>query len=307
MRNLSRPMRCLVGVGCLSLLTVKILGETLPDPAVVADAEKRFARTGWDRGIRESFLQFFAEDSIVFAPGPTDARKFYTDYKDKGRALAWHPVFATISRSGELGVTTGPWELKEKKTDPSAIAHGEFVSVWKQQPDHTWKVIFDCGINHPAPTGQPPDLRLEPPSKDLPAKGELVAALERAEKKYADNLRLSARKALLSNASEDIRILRDDVYPGVGDEMAEKIVTSGEPLLQKISGGGVSDAGDLAYRYGSYSVDGGDGSVSGSFVTIWRVESAEERPKGEHAAENREGGWKIILDLEKKAPPAEKK
>jgi ketosteroid isomerase-like protein len=270
-----------------------LAGEPLPDPAVVADAEKGFAQAGWELGIRESFLKFFAERSILFAPGPTDARTFYTNYKDKGRALAWHPVFATIARSGELGVTTGPWQLKNKKTDPTPIAQGEFVSIWKQQPDHSWKVMFDCGIDHPPPTGRPPTLKLEPPNQTLAEKGELIASLERAEKKYADDLRVSTRKALLGAASEDIRVLRDDSYPGVGDEMAEKLVTSGEPMTRTISGGSVSEAGDLAYRYGSYSTQAGNDPVSGSFLTIWRVESPNE--------------WKIILDLEKKAPPKEKK
>jgi ketosteroid isomerase-like protein len=293
MRNLSRTARFFFSAMGLALFVAKLAGESLPDPAVVADAEKRFARTSSERGIRESFLQFFAEGSVLLAPGPTDARVFYTNYKDKGRALIWQPVFATVARSGDLGVTTGPWELKEKKTDPKAIAHGEFVSVWKQQADHTWKVIFDCGIDHPAPTGATPKLQLEPPSQNLPGKNELLMGLERAEKKYADTLAVSARKGLLTAASEDIRVLRDNAYPGVGEEMAEKLVTSGEPTMRKNSGGRVSDSGDLAYRYGSYSAPGENAAGSGSFLTIWRVESPNE--------------WKIILDLEKKAPPPEKK
>ena len=293
MRNLSRAATLFLSLALLSLPATKVSAEQLPDPATVAEAEKRFAQTASERGIRESFLQFFAEGSVLLAPGPTDARVFYTNYKDKGRLLAWQPIFATISRSGDLGVTTGPWELKEKKTDSTPIAHGEFVSVWKLQSDHNWKVIFDCGIDHPAPTGKPPAIQLEPPNEALPDKSELLAALEQAEKEFADTLRVSSRKALLSPASEDIRILRDDAYPGVGDEMAEKLVTSGEPMMRKNSGGGVSDSGDLAYRYGSYSRQDSGPKVSGSFLTIWRVESPNE--------------WKIILDLEKKAPPEEKK
>ena len=64
-------------------------------------------------------------------------------------------------------------------------------------------------------------------------------------------------------------------------------------MTRRISGGAVSEAADLAYRYGSYSGQNGNGPVSGSFLTIWRVESPNQ--------------WKIILDLEKKTPAAEKK
>jgi hypothetical protein len=35
-----------------------------------------------DRGIRQSLLQFLADDSVVFAPDPKNGKKFYTEYKD---------------------------------------------------------------------------------------------------------------------------------------------------------------------------------------------------------------------------------
>src|ERR1700757_5143707 len=104
MRILSKALTFLFVLGCVTPLGIALAGETLPDPAVVADAEKRFAKAGLELGIKESFLRFFADGSVLLAPGPVDARKFYTDYKEKGRALAWQPVFATIARSGDLGV-----------------------------------------------------------------------------------------------------------------------------------------------------------------------------------------------------------
>src|ERR1044071_3503743 len=81
----------------------------------VVEAEKSFAATSVERGIRESFLKFFAENSIIFAPEPKNGKKFYTYYEDKGRRLSWRPLFATIANSAELGVTTGPWELAKSK------------------------------------------------------------------------------------------------------------------------------------------------------------------------------------------------
>ena len=40
----------------------------------LVDAERNFARTALKRGIRDSFLQFLAEGSSAFAPGPTNAK-----------------------------------------------------------------------------------------------------------------------------------------------------------------------------------------------------------------------------------------
>src|SRR4030081_2255218 len=69
----------------------------------VVESEQNFARTGVERGIRESFLQFFADDSIIFAPEPKNGKKFYTNYEERGQKLIWQPIFATVASSSELG------------------------------------------------------------------------------------------------------------------------------------------------------------------------------------------------------------
>jgi hypothetical protein len=95
----------------------------------LVEAEKSFSDTSAERGIRESFLQFFADDSIIFAPEPKNGKKFYSGCDDKGRKLTWRPVFATIASSGELGVTAGPWVMAKSTAEAKPIAFGDFLSV----------------------------------------------------------------------------------------------------------------------------------------------------------------------------------
>jgi len=116
--------------------------------ALVA-TENNFSRASVEHGIRDSFLQFFADDSIIFAPEPKNGKKFYANYEDKGRKLIWQPIFATIANSADLGVTTGPWEMKSSASDDTSVAFGQFVSIWKRQPEKSWKVIVDVGIDNP--------------------------------------------------------------------------------------------------------------------------------------------------------------
>ena len=254
----------------------------------VVESERKFAHTCLEHGIRESFLQFFADDSIIFAPAPTNGKAFYAKYEDKGRRLIWQPIFATVSNSGELGVTTGPWELKKSATEETPLAFGQFVSIWRKQPDNSWKVIVDVGIDNPQPTTATPDVKLSPPAEAANTDANLRRhALEKSEKMFANALAVDAGRAISDSASEETRVFRDDSFPTVGKEAATIMLNSDHgKMTRKVSGGAMSASSDLAYRYGSYSSEHGKSTEPGYFLTIWRVD--------------RNGDWKIILDLQKK-------
>lgn len=264
---------------------------SLPILRAVVASERNFARNCLEHGIHESFLQFFADDSIIFAPAPTNGKAFYQKYEDKGPRLVWQPIFASVSNSGELGVTTGPWELRQSATDQTAIAFGQFVSIWKKQPDNSWKVIVDVGIDNPKPTGSPPEVQLSPPGEPSNTDVSLRhRSLEQAEKSLANSLTVDAGKAVSDLASEEIRVFRDDSFPAVGNATAKIMLNSDHrKLARKISGAAISASSDLAYCYGSYSNEHGDSSAAGHFLTIWKLDRA--------------GDWKILLDFQKDTKP----
>jgi hypothetical protein len=254
----------------------------------LVEAEKGFARTALIRGIREAFLQFLAANSLVFNPSPMNGRTLYEKYDDKGRRLIWEPVFATISRSEELGVTTGPWELKKSATDRDSIAFGQFVSVWKKQPDNTWKVILDVGIDHPPPKTIAPKLQLLPAEEAIPNSDPNMPRpiLDRAEQTFLEALKADAGAAILAAADNGVRIFREDSFPAVGKSAAKLMPNSDHTrTTRSIFGGTTSTSGDLAYRYGSYSSERENVSERGYFLSIWRVDSKRD--------------WKLLLDLQK--------
>src|ERR1700739_1940772 len=58
--------------------------------------------------------------------------------------LTWHPNRVGVARSGELGYTSGTYELSFKDASGKPIGDkGKYLIVWKKQPDNTWKVLFD--------------------------------------------------------------------------------------------------------------------------------------------------------------------
>jgi ketosteroid isomerase-like protein len=274
----------------LFLLTGGAQGQEAPDikgAREVFEAEKAFARDGFERGIRESFLKFFADDSVLFAPGPTNGKAFYEKFAEKGRRLIWGPSFATISNSGEMGVTTGPWHLEKSNTDNEVLGYGEFATIWKRQANKEWKVALDIGIEHPKPPGEQPKAQLlapaatRKPDKNAPSN---ESALANAEKIFLEALAVNELKALIDSASSDLRVLRDGAFPVLGKEAVPKITGPTGKVTRTNQGGGISDARDLAYRYGSYVREAGGKTDRGYFFSVWQFEQT----------------WRLLLDLHKK-------
>lgn len=69
--------------------------------------------------------------------------------------LTWHPNSVGVARSGELGYTSGTYELSFKDASGKTIADkGKYLIVWKKYPDSTWKVLFDMS-NSDLPPASP--------------------------------------------------------------------------------------------------------------------------------------------------------
>jgi ketosteroid isomerase-like protein len=288
MRILSKTSRLLPVVIPIGAMLMAADSSLMPALQAVVDSERNFAHTSVDRGIKQSFLQFFSDNSTVFAPGPTNGKAFYTNYQDKGYRLSWGPAFATISNSGDVGLTTGPWELRKSAADETPMGFGEFVSLWKKQPDGVWKVIVDVGIAHPKPSAKPGEVQLS-----LPPPGPLDdSELPKTEELFAKGLRDDGGARLLDFVSDEVRILRDQNLPAAGKEAAKAMLDSDRAkMVRQVAGAGHSPGNDLAWCFGAYSSPTQD-AVEGYYLTVWRFEP---------------NGWKIILDLQKPAPKSEKK
>ena len=284
-------------------------------PALVSlvEAERAFARTSVERGVRESFLAFFADDGINFQPHPTKTREAFLKRPVPATrppvTLNWEPIFADVSRAGDLGYTTGPYRLIDQSPEHRPTRHGYYFSIWKRQPDGAWKVALDVGIQTPAPDAQERALRFQSVRNLSPAKkasGNVNLEVIRAELLEADrefihaaNSR-GASKAYQSHLGDEARLHRNGIFPltsrdAIRSFLAQKkFMLSGEPLKAE-----VAQSNDLGYTYGSYELREEGGSVTqatekGYYVRVWKRDGAGG------------GRWKIVLDTTHPLPPAEK-
>jgi ketosteroid isomerase-like protein len=261
------------------------------------NAETNFAEMAAEKGTRDAFLANLSDEAVIFDPGPVNGKKVWLKRESSESKLIWQPIFADVARAGDLGYTTGPWEFKKNASDAKASGYGQFLTVWKKQADGAWKVVLDGGIETPAPTGKPAAAQTPEAEPASSTKRDLKSArraLANAEEQFSDASGKDAGAALISAASDGIRVFRAGRFPAVGKDAAQLMLSydHGKMTATRL-GKGVSRSGDLAYSYGEYSTERLDGVERGSFVTIWKMNAA--------------GEWKLVVDVRKSRPPAEKK
>jgi ketosteroid isomerase-like protein len=271
-------------------LTALTLAAAVPAADLKSDfdslvaAERAFAKVGEAKGIKDSFLAYIADDGVLFRPSPVPGKAWLTEHPNPPVQLTWHPVHAEIARSGDLGWTTGPYEITVKEEK----GYGQFSTVWKRQADGAWKFVADLGVetSSPTPEGEPKLASPEPISTkiDTAAVRQAVLAADRELEKAAGAQGVAAAYAGAVAAST--YLLRDGHNPIVGSE-AVRTALAGDPggLTWEAQGSGVSAAGDLGYTYGTASRKAP--AESGSYMRVWRREAG--------------GGWKLALDVVKLA------
>lgn len=285
---MKRPVLFFVALFCLWTIAPAVFA---PAPAAAADlrslveAERAFSRLSAEKGIRTAFLANLAPDAIVFRPMPVPGRKAYEESPEIAGRLTWRPTFADISRAGDLGYTTGPYELNSSGPGASAPAYGHYVSIWLIQPDGSWKVVVDVGIRHPRPAKEAPDIKFDevwlpaPPAAapDPGAVRSALLAIDRALSMAAAKTGLP--EVLTAVYAEDVRVYRPNLEPIIGRAAAEQ--ASGNPPGKwkwVPLDGGIASSADLGFTYGT--LEAGDQAFC--YFRIWK----------------RSGdAWNVVLDL----------
>jgi ketosteroid isomerase-like protein len=270
--------------------------------APVVEAEHAFAQHSIDRGMKPAFLAYAAPDGVIInRGGPVNAVESWSkrDPAPTG-LLTWWPTYADVSRAGDMGWTTGPYEFREKPTDGKPADTGHFFTVWRKQPDGSWKFVLDLGTRHPAPAVTETVLRYPNIPAGAAARIDVAdadegrAALLEAERSLSEESSTKGmRSALLARADESLRLYRQGTYPVVGrDAVARALKAQGELITWKPLKTDSAASGDLGYAYGSYELrmkpTDEKPSEQGYYARIWK------RQRG--------GPWRVVFNV---ATPAQ--
>ncbi len=113
----------------------------------IRETEQKFSKMAGEEGIHKAFTTFAAEDAVLMRnnkliEGLKNIDEHYKNQNSKG--LSWSPDFVDVAASGDLGYTYGHYIFSYLDSTGMMVADtGIFHTVWKKQPDGTWRFVWD--------------------------------------------------------------------------------------------------------------------------------------------------------------------
>jgi len=249
--------------------------------------EQRFAARALMVGWKAAFLEYFADDAVGFDGERTiKAKDDFRAQPDppKELQLIWEPRYGDISSSGDLGYLTGPVRSINPTRDNGQPRHSMYASIWKRQPDGTYKVVMDMGVPTPGAVSFAKGFT-RAPHTDPPAgtaSADATRSLRDADAALTAAQRTSQVNAYRGHLAPNARLHRPGVMPLVG----EKAILAGLASQPALASGDsrfaeAAMSGDLGYAWGHYAVNGT--LERGFYVRAW--------------TRGRDGQWRVALDV----------
>ena len=127
---------------------------------VLLDTDAAFARAAAVNGAAAAFRDYAALDALSLPQGqnPVHGREpIYRSMLPDTGELSWVPRGADIARGRDLGYTWGEYQFRETGLNgPGPVHYGKYLTVWKRQPDGSWKFVVDAGNPSPPPSAAHP-------------------------------------------------------------------------------------------------------------------------------------------------------
>ena len=231
----------------------------------VIKAEKDFAAYAIEHNTKEAFLHFLdSANGLVFNDGKTS--NAYTTWSGAGantNKLIWEPAFAGVSNGGDLGFTTGPWQLKHSLQDAS-LANGQYTTIWHLNEKGEWKFLVDIGITFNDAAYAVDSVRKW--GNDSAASIDGTDAID-IDKAFITQYQTMHNDAFTGVLLDDSWFNIQGQRPITGKENIINALSQTDPGMQFIPmGGGIASSNDLAYVYGIVRA----GEKQENYLRIWQ-------------------------------------
>jgi len=123
-----------------------------PGKMLLFDLEARFAKDVLQRG-GAGFASWFADDGVALGNGAAPligrvAIAKSANWSSKDYQLTWTPTDGVMGPSGDMGYTWGHYEGRSKDANGNpVVTGGRYITMWRKEPDGSWKVALDAGAN----------------------------------------------------------------------------------------------------------------------------------------------------------------
>ena len=282
-------MRALVPLIAVSLSTALASAQGIDPQAIqrMVATERAFAAATAEIGVRDGFLTFFADDAIQLQAGASGTQASIGRARDGLRAqppprlplvsrLMWEPFTGHVSSDGTLGWLTGAFVSLNQVTK-DITSRGAYFSVWKRQPDGTWRVWLDEGIALPDVWQDATPFRAAP-DPDAGSAGSPTESIADAERSVE-----AGGAPWRDRLAAEMRLHRDGRMPLVGrDQAVEWAATALASVHYTVIRTEVAGSGDLGITLGGYDA----GPEHGTWVRAWKRDVT--------------GRWRIVFETSKK-------
>jgi ketosteroid isomerase-like protein len=266
--------------------------SALPD---LIATEYGFAADAQRHGTKVAFLTAMHDSAIVFVQGqPTGAQAYWKaqpDAQPNDPKLRWAPALAGISWAGDLGYSTGPWQLVSPTG--KTVANGQFFTLWQRQKDGTFQWLLDNGVSSPlektaTPLPTPAQVATGPTGTPLPNKGKKPKSVSPRQLDEQLSTAIGRKGMVIAyqpRLHPQARLLREEKPLFATAETIKKQLAADTPWRLMPLGGRVAASGDVAYSYGRYQTLGG--ALQGAYVHLWLRGAA---------------GWQLLLEAVSPGP-----
>lgn len=260
----------------------------------LVETEQQFARTAAEKGTKAAFLEFLADDGVIFNPTEMNGKLIWKNRPESPALLSWNPAWADISSDGKFGYTTGGWEFRPKGKTDQPTAFGEYVTLWQKQTDGTFKAVLDIGIRHPSSSFSNAAWR-SPNDAGTGAKSVKGGVTNATLNSIFSNRSLA--NGYFNYLADDVIVLREGHLPFAGKQNAffalERLDKDYPPSAFLNFNANLSKIyGNLMYVSGVYQLNHKDGTTQQwNFVQIWK---------------HRGSRWQLALDIFNPIPQKEK-
>ena len=264
--------------------------------ASLINADKNFLKLIASKGINVGFTKMADAKAVTFKPGPVSLKSYYPNYGNNSNIYSWQTATAILAKSGDFGITTGPYVDSRKET--ADLLYGNYISVWRSDERNNWKLMLHADIPSPkldtvaetkimVPYNEKYSKVLGP--KKIKMREDLVFSTDDL---LGKTLSLTGNINLKEFYSSNVTLYMAGYQPIQGIEeifpflSAQKISIVSKPLNTNRA-----YSGDLAYTYGEASITQNNQKLPYSYVRIWQIQPDMK--------------WYIIMDAYMPLTPTE--
>jgi ketosteroid isomerase-like protein len=244
----------------------------------LVNAEKKFASYSVTHNMKDAFLHFLDSTGIVFEKGqPVNGIEAWSKRKAQAGILNWHPQFAEIAASGNLGYTTGPWTFQPKTINDSVVARGQYTTVWQLNKNGEWKFLVDLGVSNLPSTDSAEVIKIDA-ARTTTNPIDLLAMVK-TEEAFIVAYKKNGPGAYRQFLAQQSILNRNSSLPATTSAEQSKIIeATPQDIRFAINGSGISKSGDLGFVYGTTRLN----DKKENYLHIWRREKE---------------GWKIAVEV----------